>query len=291
MGTEVCGLSVVDARGIDPDGDDVAVVGKPAGRLRSEPGEMELGDGLGAGQSRAEILRTVVPPCTPPCPDQEDRSGGKLSMFRLPRGEILDGDLVVPVHPVGDVHDGGSPDKTRERDLVIRPPVLGEVDRRIEVRPAVLGRTEVVGRIEPSSLRGTVRLFIEHESRCIGRPVDRRRRERVREVDPATLGGVEDGGVVRPDRRARRKEVGHHDHDRAREHQAKSGSGHHGSWPFGIHGAGVRTIGSDLRRQKSTAPHACACRALPECCCPPEVVDWTPRWREPLLPVQIWTLP
>ena len=158
MGAEARRRTVVDARRIDADRHDPALLHEPLCRQRRHAGELQLRHRSGAGRGGAEVGRSVGPLQSPARAHQHDDVHELPAVRRLPGHEIVRRHLVDRVCGTlrRHVHHDGVPHEAFHGNGVARLPRRRKMPRRVEVRAAVFGRREPVGGVVVALGRGAV---------------------------------------------------------------------------------------------------------------------------------------
>src|SRR5437879_4652093 len=97
MAFEQRGLTVINARRIQANSLDAPFRCQPACGVGMKAGKMELRNPVGTFLICSKILFGVRPKAGKTCVEQNNRAFGDLSMSRLPRLQVGDGDLIVSI--------------------------------------------------------------------------------------------------------------------------------------------------------------------------------------------------
>src|SRR5688572_27063820 len=174
MRSEIGGLAVVDARGVDAKSVDASIRHEPFSRLWRQAREVQFCDRLRSCAIRAQVGRAIFVSRIPSGPHQQNGAFRNLAMRRFPPREIVNRHTIVRSHAVRYVNHNGRSDEIRQRNLVVRLPSFGKVNGRIEMCPAMLCAGVTVRRVEPTASGLSVRQLLEVEALRIRWPEDTR---------------------------------------------------------------------------------------------------------------------
>ena len=140
------GLPIIDRGCVDSDGLDLPLAHEPGCRLGMQTREVEHSHRLWPSQLCSQILLPRRPISGKARVEQYDRSVWDSPVGCFPMLEIVDGHKVIPITgTLGcDVDSNTSSNQAFDRHLIQRLPILGKVNRRIDVGATMFGHLQAI---------------------------------------------------------------------------------------------------------------------------------------------------
>ncbi len=189
MRDEVLRLAIVEARRVEPDRGNLALLDQEAGNLFRQPREVQLGDRVRPPLVGAHIGLPVGPKFGKAGMEQHDRPVRKPPVGFLPLFDIGNREAIIAVRRalLRHIDHRTRSDQPVEWDLVGRRHARREMDRRVEMRPAMFREAQIVAAVEPAARRLPIRRHLMLIP-LGGRPEGRILGQLVAQIDPAALG-------------------------------------------------------------------------------------------------------